>query len=294
MAEPMTPSEYVAALRAEGLRVAEYPGWRDHERDDETGKPFGPVHMILNHHTVGTDSLKVIVHGRIGLPGPLANSHLAKSGVVTMTGSGRANHAGLMAKNAYSSFLNENDVHPAPRESSGTVDGNDVAYGLEAENLGDNRDVWPEVQYDAMVRYNAAICRHHGWSEHSVGCHLETSVEGKVDPRGPVAGYGTRGPFQLTPGQLRKDVAERLRHPASWSPPQTTPGDDVPDKDKPQRNATYDAVMRADAVPAPTNAVSAGENPFWTGEKTLQDHGFQLREAHRKLDAIMRHFGIDS
>lgn len=294
MAEPMTPSQFVAALRAEGLRVAEYPGWRDHERDDETGKPFGPVHMIVNHHTASTDSLKVIVHGRIGLPGPLANSHLAKSGVVTMTGSGRANHAGLMARNAYASFLNEDATHPAPRESSGTVDGNDVAYGLEAENEGDGEDVWPEVQYDAMVRYNAAICRHHRWSENSVGCHLETSVEGKVDPRGPVAGYGTRGLFQLTPDRLRKDVAERLRHPASWSPPQTTPGDDVPDKDKPQRNATYDAVMRADAVPAPTNAVSAETNPYWSAEKTLQDHGYQLREAHRKLDLIMRHLGVDS
>ena len=296
MADPMTPPEYVAALRAEGLRVAEYPGWRDHERDDETGKPFGPVHMILNHHTVSRDSLKVIVHGHTGLPGPLANSHLSKTGVVTMTGSGRANHAGLMARNAYTSFRDERAIHPVPLKSSGTVDGNDVAYGLEAENMGDGEDVWPEVQYDAMVRYNAAICRHHKWGADSVAGHLETSVEGKVDPRGPVQGYGTRGRFTFTMAQFRKDVAERLRHPAQWTPPQNTthPGDDVPDNDTPKRNPTYDAVMRADAVPAPTNAATADENPYWSGENYLKDLGFQTREAHRKLDMLLDHFGIES
>ncbi|MFG2440580.1 hypothetical protein [Streptomyces sp. NPDC048508] len=45
---------------------------------------------------------------------------------------------------------------------------------------------------------------------------------GKVDPLGPVEGYGTRGRFTFTMGQLRADVDERLKHPASWSPPTTT------------------------------------------------------------------------
>lgn len=291
MADALTPDQFLTILRREGVRVAEYPGWRTNERDDETGKPFGPVHMILNHHTVATASLNVVAKGRSDLPGPLAHAHLNKTGLVTLVGAGRANHAGLMAKNAYESFLNELSVHPFPDKSTGTVDGNDVSYGIEIENLGDNDDVYPEAQYDAVVRFNAAIARHYGWSADSVACHKETSVEGKVDPRGPVAGYGVRGRFMFTPTRLRLDVAERLTHGADWSPGQTE--EPVPD-DGPRYNTTYNNVMRADAVPAPTNAASAKKNPWWTAEKSLQDTGFQLRELHRKVDLILKHLGLDS
>lgn len=223
MAPPLTHDRLIAILKAEGVRVAEYPGWRTRERDDETGKRFGPVHMVLNHHTASRDSLRIVAEtGYAGLPGPLAQIHLAKSGLATMCSGGRANHAGLMAVNAYVSFRDEKSTHPAPAKSSGTVDGNDVAYSVEAENLGDNVDVWPRTQYDAWVRINAAFCRAHEWNADSCGGHKETSVEGKVDPRGPVEGYGTRGKFTFSMGQFRKDVAERLTHPASWSP-STTP-----------------------------------------------------------------------
>jgi len=221
MAEPLTPDRMLQILRAEGVRVAEYPGWRTRERDDETGKPFGPVHLLLNHHTAATSSLKTVAAiGRPDLPPPLAHGHLNKTGLLTLTCAGRANHAGLMAKNAYDSFVKESTTHPAPLKSSGTVDGNDVSYGWEVENLGDNDDVYPEVQYDAWVRINAAFCREFDWTAQSVACHKETSVEGKIDPRGPVAGYGTRGRFMFTPTLFRSDVTERLKHPASWSPPQ--------------------------------------------------------------------------
>lgn len=133
-----------------------------------------------------------------------------------------------MARNAYESFLNEASAHPAPSKASGTVDGNDVAYGIETENLGDDKDVYPRVQYDAWVLINAAFCRAYGWSAESCGCHKETSIEGKPDPRGPVEGYGTRGRFAFTPKQLRADVEERLKHPASWSPGTTTPAPKPP------------------------------------------------------------------
>ncbi|MFJ4682066.1 N-acetylmuramoyl-L-alanine amidase [Streptomyces sp. NPDC088789] len=219
MATPLTPDRFVAILKAEGVKISEYPGWRTRERDDETGKPFGPVHMIVNHHTAGTNSRDIVAkNGVAGLPGPLAHIHLAKTGVATLCSAGRANHAGTMAKNAFGSFLNERTVHPKPSRASGTVDGNDVSYGIETENKGDNKDVYPQVQYDAWVRMNAAICRHFGWSGESCAGHLETSVEGKVDPRGPVEGYGTRGRFTFSMAQFRKDVAERLKHAASWAP----------------------------------------------------------------------------
>jgi hypothetical protein len=219
MATPMVPDTFIRTLRAEGVRVSEYPGWRTRERDDETGIAFGPVRLILNHHTAGRNSRDIVARDGVpGLPPPLAHIHLAKDGLATMCSAGRANHAGPMAVNAYQSFRDELVTHPAPSRASGTIDGNDVSYGIETENLGDGKDVYPRVQYDAWVRVNAAICRYYGWSAESVACHRETSVEGKPDPRGPVEGYGNRGRFEFTPKQLRIDVAERLRHDPGWSP----------------------------------------------------------------------------
>jgi len=224
MATPLTPDQWLRILKAEGVRVVEYPGWRTRERDDETGKAFGPVRMFLNHHTAGHNSRDLVAkNGVPGLPAPLAHVYLAKDGTATMCSAGRANHAGMMAANAYASFRDEKTTHPAPDRRTGTIDGNDVAYGLEAENLGDGKDVYPRAQYDAWVRINAAVCRYHGWTAESCAGHLETSIEGKVDPRGPVEGYGTRGKFAFSMRQFRADVAERLRHAASWSPATTAP-----------------------------------------------------------------------
>ncbi|MER7738899.1 N-acetylmuramoyl-L-alanine amidase [Streptomyces sp. NPDC096538] len=226
---PLTPDQWLRILRAEGVRVEEYPGWRTRERDAATGKAFGPVRMFLNHHTAGRNAKDVVAkNGVAGLPAPLAHVYLARSGVATMCSAGRANHAGAMAVNAYASFRDEKSTHPAPSKASGTVDGNDVSYGVETENEGDGKDVYPRKQYDAWVRINAAVCRFHGWTADSVGCHKETSVEGKVDPRGPVEGYGSRGRFEFTPKQFRADVAERLKHPATWSPGTTAPAKPTP------------------------------------------------------------------
>lgn len=241
MAPPMTPDEFIRILRAEGVRISEYPGWRTRERDDETGLSFGPVRMILNHHTAGRNSRDIVARDGVpGLPPPLAHIHLAKDGTATMCSAGRANHAGPMAVNAYQSFRDELSVHPAPSRASGTIDGNDVSYGVETENLGNGEDVYPRAQYDAWVRINAAVCRHYGWSAESVGCHKETSVEGKPDPRGPVEGYGARGRFEYTPKQFRADVAERLRHDNTWDPGE--------DEDMALSSADIDKV--ADAVVA--------------------------------------------
>jgi hypothetical protein len=222
MATPMTPAQWRAALKAEGVKYAEYEGWTTRGRDSATGKPFGPVHGVLNHHTVATNSLKSIaVGGRPDLPAPLAHAHLAKTGLVTLVSCHRANHAGLAAANVIAALTAETAL-PKQNKTS-TVDGNDCLYGVEVENLGDQKDIYTRAQYDALVRWNAAICRHHDWGSGSCAGHLETSVEGKVDPRGPVEGYGTRGRFALTMKQLRADVDERLKHAASWSPGGSVP-----------------------------------------------------------------------
>jgi hypothetical protein len=295
MAIPLTPDRWLTILRAEGVKVAEHSGWRTRKRDGATGLPFGPVHMILNHHTASTSSLKVVAEtGVPGLPAPLAHAHLAKSGLVTMCSAGRANHAGLMAVNAYNSFLHESSTHPAPSRASGTVDGNDRAYGIETENEGDGKDVYTRAQYDAWVRFNAAVCRHHGWSADSCGGHLETSVEGKIDPKGPVEGYGSRGRFTFSMKQFRADVAERLRHPASWNPgaaeaqpkpPAPAPKPAAPDR-TPAEDVWYADVI--EAVPPPLGNSDYETNPTWTARYALFTAVRDARAARANSEAALR------
>lgn len=297
MAAPLSPDRFIAILRAEGVKVSEYPGWRTRERDDETGLAFGPVRMVLNHHTAGRNSRDLVAKtGVPGLPPPLAHIHLAKDGTATMCSAGRANHAGPMAVNAYASFRDEKTVHPAPSRTSGTIDGNDISYGIETENLGDGRDTYPRAQYDAWVRINAAICREFGWTAESVGCHKETSVEGKIDPRGPVEGYGARGRFEFTPRQFRADVAERLKHPAGWNPTQAgTPTPQPAPQESDMAISTADAqkiarmVWELDgffAVPWGTK-----ENPDWSPESVLRHVTEVARENRGRIKELQATVG---
>lgn len=214
MATPMTAAQRVAALRAEGLTIVQHPGWETHDRNHKG--PWGPVRGALIHHTAGTapGDADIVWSGRSDLPGPCAHDYLAPSGVVTMMSAGRANHAGGGSPAVLDAVTSEDygDRPPAPTHhdgSDGAADGNQSFYGLEASNRGAPNTPWPPVQYDAAVRWAAAICRFHGWSAKSAIGHKEWS-DWKPDPR-----------FDMV--RFRADVAERLQHPASWSPDDDTP-----------------------------------------------------------------------
>jgi hypothetical protein len=155
----------------------------------------------------------VVWSGRSDLPGPLAHGYLAKSGVVTLTANGRANHAGGGSPAVLAAVVAEAATYPATHfhdGSAGAVDGNAHFYGLEISNLGNGKDPYPAAQYDAAVRWAAAICRFHRWSAHSVIGHKEWS-DWKSDPS-----------FSMT--KFRADVAARLAGPASATPTE----DDMP------------------------------------------------------------------
>ncbi|CAO0834150.1 N-acetylmuramoyl-L-alanine amidase domain-containing protein OS=Streptomyces microflavus OX=1919 GN=Smic_81160 PE=4 SV=1 [Streptomyces microflavus] len=203
MATPMTADQFVKALEDEGVDVKEYKSWRTHNRNHKGA--WGPVHGVVIHHTAGSNSLALCYGGMMGLPGPLCHTHLAKSGVASMLSAGRANHAGTFAQNAYSAMLNESSTHPRP-SSSEPVDGNRYTYGIEIENLGNGKDFYTKKQYDAAVRWAAAICRFHGWGADSVIGHKEGTTR-KIDPKGPIG--SADGP-QFDMGQFRKDVTARL------------------------------------------------------------------------------------
>ncbi len=140
MAVPMTADQFLKALKDEGLKVEQLDGWRTHNRNHKGA--WGPVNGVVIHHTAGRNSLRFVSTGNAALPGPLCHTHLAKSGVATMVGHGRANHAGMFAKNAFDAMVAEKSVHPRPTASE-TVDANSRTYGLEIENLGDGKDFYP-------------------------------------------------------------------------------------------------------------------------------------------------------
>ncbi len=209
MAAPLSAAAFIAALRAEGVRVVEVGSWRTHNRNHKGA--WGPVNGVLVHHTVskGTaNTVRICKDGYAALPGPLCHGVIAKDGTVHLVGYGRTNHAGGGDPDTLAAVIAENYGTRPPVPNVGNadgVDGNARFYGWECENLGDGKDPWPAAQLEAIARASAAVCRAHGWTAKSVIGHLEWSDD-KVDPRG------------FTMPSMRERIAERLKHPASWSP----------------------------------------------------------------------------
>lgn len=203
MSTPLTPSQVLSALRAEGVKVVEYKNWETHNRN-HVGQ-WGPVHGVMIHHTVtsGTaSSVDLCYDGRSDLPGPLCHGVIAKDGTVYLVGHGRANHAGSGDGDVLRAVIAE---EPLPPDNEADTDGNTHFYGFECVNLGDGVDPWPEAQVEAIVRASAALCRAHGWGENgstSVIGHSEWQP-GKIDPRGP----------GISMSDVRSRVAERLIRP---------------------------------------------------------------------------------
>lgn len=154
------------ALRGDGCNVVELAGWRNR------GRPglFGPVKGVLCHHTAGSrsgnaPSLNLIVNGRPDLAGPLSHLHLARDGTFTVIAAGRCNHAG-------------------PGSWQGISSGNTNFIGIEAENVGDGSDPWPDVQMEAYAKGVAAILCHIGASAIMAVGHKEYALPPgrKCDP----------------------------------------------------------------------------------------------------------------
>ncbi|MFE9742972.1 N-acetylmuramoyl-L-alanine amidase [Streptomyces sp. NPDC006477] len=207
MASPLSASAFKQALIDEGCKVVTHTGWDTHNRGDR-GDGWGPVHGVMNHHTVSNGEQKtfdIVWNGYAGLPGPLCHVMIAKNGNVHLVGYGRANHAGLGDDDVLAAMIAGRDY---PIDNEANTDGNARFYGGEYENMGDGRDPWPAAQLDAIIKFNAAVIRAHrkkgdNWqADDSILGHLEWQP-GKSDPRG----------FSMD--WLRDEVHKRL---------QTTPG----------------------------------------------------------------------
>lgn len=151
-------------LTRAGLKTSEIAGWQNRGRS-EMGRVFG----VICHHTAGRreenmPSLRVILNGRPGLSGPLANLGLARDGTWIIIAAGRANHAGT------GSFR-------------GIVNGNSNFIGIEAENTGLANDrPWPSVQMEAYQRGVAAMLKHVSRSHEFCIGHREWAPGRKPDP----------------------------------------------------------------------------------------------------------------
>ncbi|MFG1847766.1 peptidoglycan recognition protein family protein [Micromonospora carbonacea] len=142
-------------LRAAGLTVHEYDGWKTRGSDS-----WGPIVGITCHATAGsatsTDAgeLRVLVTGSTSAPPPIAQLYLSRSGEWWVVASGRCNHN-------LTGWAGPNEGY-----------GNSRLLGIEAQN--DNRSQpWPQVQYDSYVRGVAALVRHLGISPSRVAGHKE-------------------------------------------------------------------------------------------------------------------------
>lgn len=171
-------------LRAEGLEVAEFPGWRQRGHGD-----FSDIRGVMVHHT-GSDSASAasIAYGRRDLAGPLSQLHIASTGTVTVVAVGVAWHAGV-------------GMYPWLPVNMG----NWHTIGIECANSGTSplaphRRNWPDAQYFAVVRSCAAICRRLGLPAGRTIGHKEYAgrAQGKWDP----------GAIDME--QLRSDVAAQI------------------------------------------------------------------------------------
>lgn len=164
-------------LRAEGLDVAEFPGWRDRGHGD-----FGQIWGVVAHHTGNnppSDNPGYIAqHPQLGLCSQL---HLNRSGRFTVVGAGIAWHAG---QGSYPGIARDN--------------ANQVTIGIEAENNG--TEGWSPAQYSAYVKGVAAILRKLGHDSSRVIGHKEWAgaAQGKWDPGG------------MDMDQFRRDVQAQI------------------------------------------------------------------------------------
>lgn len=149
------------AVKNAGVEFKEVSGWQSRGHGS-----MGVIQSVICHHTAGpakgdTPSLNVVKNGRAGLPGPLAQLFLSRSGVVYIVAAGVSYHAGRVKSNVYS---------------------NAHAIGIEAEATGTSS--WPSVQIEAYAKLCKALCREFNISTNRVVGHKEACYPAgrKIDP----------------------------------------------------------------------------------------------------------------
>lgn len=157
-----------AELRAAGLTVVEYPGWRG--RHAPGG--FAPCAVIWHHDASAAgpspNMAKLIAEiGNGTTPPPLSQCWVDTAGRWHLTASGRANHAGIGS--GWGRIRANN--------------GNEDAIGIETDHtIG---EAWPTAQLQSLRRGTAVLLRHLGArAADSLAGHKEYAPGRKSDPAG--------------------------------------------------------------------------------------------------------------
>lgn len=152
-------------LRDVGCTVREVDGWKTRGRD------MHDIAAVMWHHTATSPSVsdssvvRVLRDGRAGIPGPLAQTGVARDGTWWIVAAGRANHAGT--------------------GSWPGLAGNDDTLGVEAFHTGTSAEKWDARQLRSLRLGTAAICRAWGIDpDRRLIAHREWAPDRKIDPHG--------------------------------------------------------------------------------------------------------------
>lgn len=272
MAQPLTAQQQIDAIRAEGCRVMEYPGWRERGMW-RISRGWAPQGITIHHTAGGLGSRTVSQYIRdILVSDPKVpdkcNVAIAPDGTVWMVAAGRANHMLY-----YSQRARDMAVAGTWPITGGSVNargslqnGNSWTYGVECIAAGTPN----AAQREAAVRWAAALCRAHGWNGREVFGHGEASYDrGFSDPGWDMSAF-------------RADVVRRLQSTAKPAPtpsPAATPRqqeDDMPDhhelrttvKTDGQNWRYTDQVVKAGEKPLMIHAHATVTAPIGTDVKT--------------------------
>jgi hypothetical protein len=150
--------------RSAGLHVFEVDGWKT--RGNANLSP----QVLICHHTGDSLSagnaggLGVVVNGRTGLPGPIANYFLARNGDVYVVASGISNNAGV----GNARIIGRTDINQ-----------NYQTVSIEGVNNGGSE---PWNNYQAYVKLVTAILKYKQWDISKIIAHKEWALpQGRKD-----------------------------------------------------------------------------------------------------------------
>jgi hypothetical protein len=162
-------------LRGAGLTVHEVAGWRTRSaEEDKDASSFAPRGVII-HETRGSSSstdageIGVLVNGRVGLSGPIAQLYVSRTGHWHVVAAGLCHHVKTGWAGPFSGL------------------GNSRLLGIEPAHSADEDWADKPTQYRSYVRGVAAILRHTGWPA-PVG-HKEHQPGDKPDPEFDMARF---------------------------------------------------------------------------------------------------------
>jgi hypothetical protein len=181
MAKPITAERFIKLCEEWGVKYRAIKStWPTHNRNHKG--PWENLNGIMMHHTGPFGTVRgmeqILWDGYSGLPGPLCHSGIDPSGILTLAGWGRANHAGLGDPDVFEKVKSENYTGILkPRTAS--IDGNAHFYGFEI--MADGNKPMTDEQRITSVRVAALLCTEHRWKAESVIAHGEWQP-GKWDP----------------------------------------------------------------------------------------------------------------